>query len=48
MAVENSLEENIAMVTFGNMTRVVQNLTNDYSKIRDALGKDKIEISDTV
>lgn len=37
VAVENSLEENIAVVTFGNETRVVQNLTNDYSKIRDAV-----------
>lgn len=39
VAVENSLEENIAVVSFGNETRVVQNLTNDYSKIRDAVGK---------
>ncbi|XP_061173665.1 uncharacterized protein LOC133182836 [Saccostrea echinata] len=37
VAVENSLEENIAVVTFGNETRVIQNLTNDYSKIRDAV-----------
>nr|XP_034324566.1 uncharacterized protein LOC117689052 isoform X2 [Crassostrea gigas] len=37
VAVENSLEENIAVVSFGNETRVVQNLTNDYSKIRDAV-----------
>lgn len=37
VAVENSLEENIAVVSFGNQTRVVQNLTNDYSKIRDAV-----------
>ncbi|XP_022333075.2 uncharacterized protein LOC111130362 isoform X1 [Crassostrea virginica] len=37
VAVENSLEENIAVVTFGNETRVIQNLTNDYSKIRDSV-----------
>ncbi|XP_033750195.1 uncharacterized protein LOC117334606 isoform X2 [Pecten maximus] len=34
---DNGLEENLALIAFGKETRVVQHLTNDYMKFRDAL-----------
>ena len=34
----NGLQENVAVVEFGEKARVVQGLTNDYSKCRRAIG----------
>lgn len=36
---ETGIEENIGLVTFGGRAHVVQNLTNDLSRIREAVGK---------
>jgi len=38
-AIEYFLEENIALVTFGQETKIVQHLTNDFNQIRDHLGE---------
>jgi hypothetical protein len=35
----SEVEENIALVTFGGDALVAQHLTNDYGRIRDALGR---------
>ncbi|KAJ8304636.1 hypothetical protein KUTeg_018219 [Tegillarca granosa] len=39
-AMEYGLEENVGLITFGSedQTGVVQHMTNDFSKIRDAMG----------
>ncbi|XP_060066674.1 uncharacterized protein LOC132546961 [Ylistrum balloti] len=42
-AVDHALEENIAIVTFGKTTAVMQHLTNDYSKIREIVDEMEIE-----
>ncbi|XP_070197062.1 uncharacterized protein [Littorina saxatilis] len=34
---ETGIEENIGLVTFGSTSTVVQNVTNDFSRVRDAL-----------
>ncbi|KAK7476927.1 hypothetical protein BaRGS_00031786 [Batillaria attramentaria] len=39
---ETGVEENIGVVTFGGTSNVVQNLTNDFSRVRDAI--DAIEV----
>ena len=36
---ETGVEENIGVVTFGGTSDVVQNLTNDFSRVRDAVGQ---------
>ncbi|KAL5004731.1 hypothetical protein ScPMuIL_018187 [Solemya velum] len=36
-AVDHSLEENVALVTFGKETKVLQHLTNDYGCVRDVV-----------
>jgi uncharacterized membrane-anchored protein YhcB (DUF1043 family) len=38
-ATDYQIEENIAIVHFGSEAKIVQQLTNDYSKVREALGK---------
>lgn len=35
------LSENIGIATFGEQTRVVHHLTNDYSKLLETLGMDQ-------
>ncbi|XP_069138194.1 uncharacterized protein [Argopecten irradians] len=36
-AMDNGLEENMALIVFGKESKVVQHLTNDYTKLRDSL-----------
>ena len=36
---DTGVEENIGVVTFGGTSNVVQNLTNDFSRVRDAVGQ---------
>ncbi|XP_076467498.1 uncharacterized protein LOC143298528 isoform X2 [Babylonia areolata] len=38
----SGVEENIGVVTFGTTSNIVQNLTNDFSRVRDAI--DRIEL----
>lgn len=38
-ATEYTIEENIAIVHFGSEARILQQLTNDYNKVREAVGK---------
>ena len=34
---DHGLEENVALITFNSDAQVLQHLTNDYQKIRQAL-----------
>ena len=36
---DSGVEENIALVTFGGTSNIVQHLTNDFSRVRDAIGR---------
>lgn len=36
---ESGTEENIGLVTFGDHAVVAQNLTNDFSRIREKVGR---------
>lgn len=36
---ESGSEENISVVTFGGQADVAQHLTNDFSRVRDAIGE---------
>ena len=40
---DSGVEENIALVTFGGTANIVQHLTNDFSRIRDAIGESHSE-----
>ncbi|XP_076103028.1 uncharacterized protein LOC143072110 [Mytilus galloprovincialis] len=40
-ATEYTIEENIAIVHFGSEARILQQLTNDYNKVREAVDKMK-------
>lgn len=46
VAEQHGLEENLALVVMGEGVRVVRQLTNDYTAIRDAIGKDVSEMSE--
>ena len=35
----SGVEENMGLVTFGGRANVAQNLTNDFSRIRDKIGE---------
>jgi len=37
-SMDNGIEENVALIVFGQETRVLQHYTNEYTKIRDAMG----------
>ncbi|KAL5004522.1 hypothetical protein ScPMuIL_017978 [Solemya velum] len=37
LAIEHDLEENVALITFGRENHIIQNLTNDFAKVTDAL-----------
>lgn len=39
MVNETGVEENIGVVTFGGTSKVIQNLTNDFARVRDAIGR---------
>jgi len=34
---DNGIEENVALIVFGEHTQVLQHLTNDYDKIRETM-----------
>lgn len=36
--IRTGVEENIGLVTFGGRAKLVQNLTNDYSRVIDKIG----------
>lgn len=38
MSAALGIEENIGIATFGEQTGVFQHMTNDYDKVREALG----------
>lgn len=38
IAEEHSIEENMALVTFGGTARIAHHLTNDYESLRDCIG----------
>ena len=38
-ATEYTIEENIAIVHFGSEAKIMQQLTNDYNKVREAVGQ---------
>ena len=40
---DSGVEENIALVTFGGTANIVQHLTNDFLRIRDAIGESDSE-----
>jgi hypothetical protein len=42
VAIDDGLEENIGLVVFGRETKIAVQLTNDYSKLRLAVGKKRI------
>lgn len=39
VAEKYDIEENVALVTFGGKAKVLHHLTNDYTSLRDALGR---------
>lgn len=39
VAIEDGLEENVGLVTFGRDTKIRVQLTNDYGQLRNAIGK---------
>lgn len=39
-SMENGLEENVAVIGFGNQPKNIQHFTNDYSRIRAAMSKE--------